>query len=141
MKIIIFLVSFLLCVIAQKDSECQDGFKCVPVIGCFHYKKQQDRLKQLSKGSSEFKAIRKELASLVCNKRERKICCDTTESPSWVPKPDENECGLKGDNAEFIVGGKDAKPGQFPWTVLLGSYNEDTKTIDFTCGGTLINKW
>ena len=150
MKIILFLFSFLLCVIAQ-DSECEKGFECVPARGCFHYINLNDRLKQLQQGSTEFKKIRSELASLVCNKAKRKICCDIIDTPSWIPKPNEDvdwKCGLElswvtggSSQTEFIVGGNDTKLGQFPWTVLLGSFNEDTKKIEFTCGGTLINRW
>ena len=41
---------------------------------------------------------------------------------------------------KFIVGGTDTKLGEFPWMALIGSKNSGG-TLEWTCGGTLINKW
>merc|ERR1712227_877415 len=71
MKIFFFLLTFPLFAIAQQeDSECKKGFECVPASGCLHYKKLNNRLKRLQKGSTEYRKIRRELGSLVCNKEK-----------------------------------------------------------------------
>ena len=49
----------------------------------------------------EYKTRLTELKSLICNKKERKICCESKEqelsSPSYVPNIDNGECGLMED--------------------------------------------
>ena len=59
------------------------------------------------------------------------------DSPGWVPSP--GECGLTG-NPAFILNGDDTLPGEYPWMALLGKKNKRGR-VNWTCGGTLINKW
>ncbi len=49
-----------------------------------------------------------------------------------------DECGVK-PSAQFVFGGEDAEPGEFPFIALLG-FLESDKSIKYTCGGTLINR-
>ena len=49
--------------------------------------------------TSEYKTRLTELKGLICNKKERKVCCESTEqepsSPSYIPNI--GECGIRGD--------------------------------------------
>jgi len=59
----------------------------------------------------------------------------------WRPNATNEECG-KRTIITNIVGGTNAKRGDYPWMVLLGTPSEgfDNK-IRYGCGGTIINKW
>jgi len=62
---------------------------------------------------------------------------------TWKPNGDpdaEGECGLSSD-AYFIAGGESAKLGQFPFMAQLGFLNPINQKIEYTCGGSLINKY
>ena len=51
--------------------------------------------------TSEYKTRLTELKGLICNKKERKVCCENTElsSPSYIPNIYNGECGLMEDAA------------------------------------------
>nr|XP_023025007.1 venom protease-like [Leptinotarsa decemlineata] len=60
---------------------------------------------------------------------------------SWIPN---DVCGLaKGQMKTRIIGGEEAKNGEFPWMVRLGeTFDEDgVKFRLYTCGGALITKF
>eukprot|EP00095_Tigriopus_kingsejongensis_P004780 maker-scaffold77_size404793-snap-gene-2.16 protein:Tk04780 transcript:maker-scaffold77_size404793-snap-gene-2.16-mRNA-1 annotation:"serine protease easter precursor" len=54
--------------------------------------------------------------------------------------PDLENCG-RNDDTQFIVGGHDAKPGEFPFAATIGYDTEtsDGRKIVYKCGGSLIN--
>ena len=95
----------------------------------------------------------KKIKSLICDKRTDSICCPpdspTLPSNSCNPAngsclPELGSCGKAG-REQRIVGGKDALPGEFPFTALLGrKFKKRTPAgpadvNKFNCGGTLIN--
>jgi hypothetical protein len=47
------------------------------------------------------------------------------------------ECGTNVGGAQFILGGTDASPGEFPFMALLGYESKDGR-IEYRCGGTLL---
>ena len=53
--------------------------------------------------TSEYKTRLTELKGLICNQKERKVCCESTEqelsSPSYIPNIDNGECGLMEEDA------------------------------------------
>lgn len=61
----------------------------------------------------------------------------TTQSPpATLPTVDPSTCGRRGDGHTRIVGGSNARPGDWPWQVqidLIGDWNK------YWCGGTLLN--
>eukprot|EP00090_Calanus_glacialis_P033594 TRINITY_DN5586_c0_g1_i4.p1 TRINITY_DN5586_c0_g1~~TRINITY_DN5586_c0_g1_i4.p1 ORF type:complete len:444 (+),score=80.88 TRINITY_DN5586_c0_g1_i4:24-1355(+) len=133
-----------------QDLGCSRGKECRQGDDCPEFVKNKELLKSLTRGSTKYNTIIRELKGLICNKREKKICCikekaeqpqPTTQSssPSWVPSKREG-CGLSFDPAGFIVGGNDTKLGEFPWTVLLGRKGSSGQSL-WKCGGTLINRW
>jgi secreted trypsin-like serine protease len=40
-----------------------------------------------------------------------------------------------------ILGGSITKTGDFPYMALIGSINKIDGKVQYTCGGSLINKW
>ncbi|XP_059099366.1 phenoloxidase-activating factor 3-like isoform X1 [Tigriopus californicus] len=55
--------------------------------------------------------------------------------------PDLMDCGSN-DAAAFVVGGEDARPGEFPFAAAIG-YKTDTPSgerVVYRCGGSLINR-
>ena len=60
----------------------------------------------------------------------------SSDSGTWLPSSEKGECGRRLTN-ELIVGGTDAKLGEFPYMALLG-YVIDEKML-YLCGGSVIN--
>ena len=117
---------------------------------CPRFKEEKTKLSSLSKNSEEYKEKLRELKRLVCNKTLKKVCCarkkenyPPSTSPSWVPSLRQQECGLPAAwlGFRFVVGGKETKLGEFPWTVLLGKTSAFSGQFIWHCGGTLINAW
>ena len=61
-------------------------------------------------------------------------------SGKWKPDGKKGECGTQ-INFSNIVGGSITKTGDFPYMALLGSKAKNRNAIQYTCGGSLINKW
>lgn len=61
---------------------------------------------------------------------------------TWKPLEERGECGTDAISSS-IVGGENAKEGEFPYMALLGKkIVRRGKIIDhFSCGGSIINKW
>ena len=141
---IIFMFACLLASpsLCQQRKECDEGYDCVTAKDCQYYREEVKKLKTFKRDSSEFKSHQKALRNLVCHKKPNKICCKTSynNSPSWVPLPEAGECGVSGPAPSFIVGGENTELGEFPWMALLGTM-KTRETVEFSCGGALINKW
>jgi len=141
MKLILSVACFLGSpILGQQTEECDEGFDCLAIDDCEFYQSEVAKLRSLERNSSERNGAKKVLQNLICSKDPRKICCpsNSRSTPTWVPPP--GECGIRRSDAAFIIGGEDTKPGEFPWMALLGSKNSQG-TIEWTCGGALINKW
>jgi len=124
---------------------------CATKVSCPYWKEQEENNPRGSSGYDEYK--RKERGS-VCNGPKRALCCPSAssispviaEDPTYIPRA--GECGANPDS-EFIFGGENTKPGEFPFSVLLGytgkrRNRETQKREDFpiwTCSGVLINPW
>ena len=70
--------------ISDHDSNHCDIFTdCVHHSKCPHYLEQSEKLKTVSRDTSEYTRIRGELRQLICNQKERKVCCEpSTFSPT-----------------------------------------------------------
>jgi len=103
---------------------------------------------------------------LICNKTTKSICCprkleeevvvrgglslNRNLSKDFLPGL-RDKCGLPPGDSQFIVGGEDAKAGEFPWAALIGTTRRFTTNINgrkerhtetrWGCGGILINRW
>jgi len=64
---------------------------------------------------------------------------DPASDPSWLPDPENEDCGLNDSPPSRVVGGVDSEPGEYPYTALIGSLSNGE--ILWKCGGTLINHW
>jgi len=148
MAVLVHILLFLVTITAQQQ-DCQQGSSCVENSQCSHFLQEREILRSLPRRSAEYKEKLDELKSLVCNKKEKKVCCvrDVVEeedqrdinSPSWVPDK-EDGCGAGTSSPGFVVGGNDTALGEFPWAVLLGQRYPSGRTA-WKCGGTLINRW
>ena len=76
--------------ISNHDSNHCDIFTdCVHHSKCPHYLEQSEKLKTVALDTSEYTRIRGELRQLICNQKERKVCCEpsTFSSNSGRPSP------------------------------------------------------
>ena len=127
------------------QESCPAGKECRPEEKCPEFKEEKNKLKSLTRGSTQYSDKKNELKGLICNKSERRVCCSQQQlkkgsnSPSWVPSMKEG-CGFGFGSSGFVVGGNDTELGEFPWSVLLGRKISPSKT-KWNCGGTLINEW
>jgi len=138
------------CCSEKKNDKCKGGEPCLTENQCPY---AQDLRRRFRNGDS---SARRELVSLICDKQDRTFCCpsqqsDDSSSPSWLPS--DGDCGRPG-RPGFIVGGEDTRPGEFPFTALIG-YTHTVKNkwvqhewrfktwneTKYKCGGTLINHW
>ena len=55
---------------------CEVGQECIQGDSCERFKAEKQKLNSLSQGSDEWKMLLEKLKSQVCNKEEKKICCD-----------------------------------------------------------------
>ena len=126
LEVFIVLGIFVISGLGQ-DSGCDVGYTCLYRKTCVLYNSKVDDLKKLGaeKGitSSEYKSLLARLKTLICNKKERKVCCDKAKQPTttttpattttaptdeksfpnFIPNIDRGECGVTGD-AAFIYG-------------------------------------
>ena len=156
-------------------SNCDSGEVCATKKSCLYWENREKSVKNLPRSDSRFQQYVSAARGAICNRKEGALCCpidvdtkspktaprqETTrrptsrpsvnpekESPSYIPKS--GECGANPD-ASNIFGGEKTKPGEFPFTVLLGitkkrrGPNIGQGWVDYTqwvCGGTLINQW
>ena len=74
--------------ISNHDSNHCDIFTdCVHHSKCPHYLEQSDKLKTVARDTSEFTRIRSELRKLICNQKERKVCCEPSISSPTSARP------------------------------------------------------
>jgi len=122
-------------------------------------------LNKLNKGTVEYSNLLESIKGRICDKVTKTVCCERADSKcvtqntvlQSLPNPSNGcnpsrgsclpqlgSCGKAG-REQRIVGGKDALPGEFPFTALLGRKGKrrvSGVTIpvnQFSCGGTLIN--
>ena len=143
------LISVVCHQVSGQETPCGAGLQCVSQLSCPTFISARNRLETLSKGSRERARLLQKLRSLVCNKDRREICCEVStpppgsstdpDSPSYLPSLEEDQCGLEGGSAAFVLGGEDTSIGEFPFLALLGK--ERGGTVQWFCGGSIINKW
>ena len=137
LEVFIVLGIFVISGLGQ-DSGCDVGYTCLYRKTCVSYNSKVDDLKKLGaeKGitSSEYKNLLARLKTLICNKKERKVCCDKAKQPTttttlattttpattttaptdeksfpnFIPNIDRGECGVTGV-AAFISGERGRK--------------------------------
>jgi len=143
------LISVVCHQVSGQETPCGAGLQCVSQLSCPTFISARNRLETLSKGTPERARLLQKLRSLVCNKERREICCEVStptpgsstdpDSPSYLPSLEEDQCGLEGGSAAFVLGGEDTSIGEFPFLGLLGK--ERGGTVQWFCGGSIINKW
>ena len=156
------LVAVMLRLVSGQDRPCGAEQRCVSASSCQSFTVEKLKFDQLKPGSEEKRRLLKTLRSLVCNKKERKVCCEVSEapvpdggneteescqnstaevsdSPSYLPSLEREECGLAGASFSFIFGGETTHLAQFPFMALVGKIKG--RTTKWDCGGSIINKW
>lgn len=79
-------------VCGEDDIPCDSGMECRNVKECKNFAEQKDRLRVLDKNTEEYREIIGDLKRRVCNKKEKKVCCETELSED-VEKCDQGrEC-------------------------------------------------
>ena len=149
---------------------CGLGEECTPQDECPSFLEERKKLGTLSRGTTGYTALLEKIKARICDKATKTVCCERADSKCVdstpavhnlpVPRPVQSsscdpargsclpelgKCGLAGGE-QRVVGGLDARPGEFPFTALLGRKRKqkghrgvvyDEKK--FTCGGALIN--
>ena len=151
-----FIVTFLCISINSLESlthKCDQTETCKNQDDCPEFlKKKRDFNRTYKLRQSGYEEALTEIKGWVCNKKEKSVCCPSTNSceeevsSCWLPKM--GECGLSPNGTlSRVFGGEATTPGQFPFTALLGypdrrkiQGREDKQTV-YKCGGTLINHW
>lgn len=146
---LLFSLSFITLIDCQNS--CQSNQECVEATKCDGYSKLRSELNLIQIGTKDYTTLLNKLKSLVCNKVDRKVCCDIaaggqtnsndSDSPSYRPSVEKEECGEVGGHAGFIRGGEDTAIGEFPFLALLGKNRKKKPGIFWSCGGTIVNKW
>ena len=133
------------------DKPCEGSIKCLHKAECKPFGEAVSKMRAMAKDSSEKKEMLSKLKGMVCNKAKKAVCCEQPDSgcdpANGSCLPGLGRCGLAGSEHR-ITEGNDTRPGEFPFTALLGTKRirrgppgSGIKTMAtvFTCGGTLIN--
>ena len=59
-----------------RAADCPDTQPCTAEADCPSFKQKKAALKAATRGSPEYKQLRDALVSSICNRAERKVCCD-----------------------------------------------------------------
>ena len=91
--------------ICNKEKEglcCCPESQCDSIESCAHWSGKQQKLKELRPRSQQYKDLKNEIVSAICNKERKAVCCpiikiterihSINNSPSYIPA--EGECGL-----------------------------------------------
>ena len=70
------LIRNYILLLTHEDDPCEAGKECVPGDSCEKFTAEKEKLAGLSLGSDERKMLLERLQSLVCNKEEKKVCCN-----------------------------------------------------------------
>ena len=128
---------------------------CVQLTACSPFMELMAGLKRPANGSLVPNFIRSAFLCGAANgldgEKHARICCPG-EALKTLPEPTGyakhagrrhlapgDHCGMEWDGYKGnIVGGKEAKPGQFPWLANLGYRTGGS--LSYRCGGTIIGK-
>jgi len=149
---------------ADGGSACSDNQVCASLDSCAYWAQKKQDLKLHESGSPSWRKLLNEIKRAICNKAKKAVCCprDNTritntrninDSPTYLPGM--GECGRNPHKPPGkIFGGNRTQPGDFPFAVLLGrtvfrrppiigrgTRGPLQKSVQWVCGGTLINHW
>ena len=136
------------------ETSCGPEEECLEAVLCPYYNVERQKLDSMSRNTASWTEQLAKLKQLVCNGKERKVCCerntttttnnsfrDPRDAPNYRPSLEEAECGELNSHAGFILGGNDTKLGEYPYLSLLGRKRSGGQGAFWHCGGTLINRW
>merc|ERR1712038_1701008 len=137
---VVFITAASLCLCVGEDTDCILGEQCTPTDKCPDYLVKRRKLDTYTKSGAQYHLLLGELKSQICNQAERKVCCS---QPAV--------CGLSQLTTGFIIGGKSAEKGEFPFMALIGEkrvhrevclsrgchYEYETR---WNCGGNIIHQ-
>ena len=122
---------------------------CVAEKDCPDFLEDRAGLSSLT-GNERKEQVRK-LKGRVCDKKSRKVCCqqgvsfrrsrparESCEPSMGSCLPGPGRCGLEERETQRIVGGEVTKPGEFPFTAILGRKRRLRVPGK---GSTLVNMW
>ena len=151
MNLFFLLLSLRFIIPIYCQNPCGSNQECVEATKCEGYSQERRKLNKIARGTKDYTTLLNTLKSMVCNKRDRKVCCEAAagdagaaagpDSPRYRPSIEKEECGEVGGHAGFIRGGEDTAIGEFPFLALLGKKRRKKPGIFWSCGGTIVNKW
>ena len=92
----IVVIFVLLCVVCGQDGDCTGDMECRDQQDCKNFLQEKDMLRLVDRKTEEYRATLSHLKSLICNKREKKVCCDPelSESEEDIKCSNGRECLL-----------------------------------------------
>merc|ERR1711988_193469 len=102
---------FPLILTAALARDCHEGEECVPISSCVQYLSDNEKLGFLGANTEEYGAIRDNLADMVCNKDEGKVCCRSEELELTDSTQDEVAGGVRPGSGSAVGGSVEIKPG------------------------------
>ena len=83
LKLFLLMLSGFPCVLGQRVA-CSGGMECRPQLECPQFVEETEKLSLLTKSSNEYREKLSELKNLICDKKDKKVCCISetrTDSP------------------------------------------------------------
>ena len=90
----IVVIFVLLCVVCGQDGDCTGAMECRDQQDCKNFLQEKDMLRLVDRKTEEYRATLSHLKSLICNKREKKVCCELSESEEDIKCSNGRECLL-----------------------------------------------
>eukprot|EP00092_Neocalanus_flemingeri_P037345 GFUD01040669.1.p1 GENE.GFUD01040669.1~~GFUD01040669.1.p1 ORF type:complete len:496 (+),score=118.42 GFUD01040669.1:2-1489(+) len=141
------------CCKEEDKKVCPAGESCKDVSECTEVEEKVKRIQSGNLPYSESIKIYDNLKSRMCDSQSM-FCCQDKEKTlnvsegTFLPSAAERTCGLESsETSQFIIGGNNTKPGQYPFMALLGkkvrkiARGREAIIPHWVCGGSLINHW
>ena len=102
--------------VEASDKSCSSDSQCATRDSCGYWSSKSEELGRLQQGSQQYKSLRNELVSAICNKKRKGLCCPQliatsyqlpikpliiNDSPTYLPVT--GECGLNPEKSPSKV--------------------------------------
>jgi hypothetical protein len=71
-------------IVKSSDKECPSDRWCTSADSCKFWNEKRERLRWLSRWTMDYKNLKKEIISAICNKKKKALCCPKVEKRQTV---------------------------------------------------------